>query len=93
MPRVISLCRQKKSPKLRHTAPKLARQVYTVKEGCILYHRDYKSDGKGEFASHIQWHNLEKMIPYGGVRIEDNIVLHADGTLENLTRDAFSQQG
>ena len=30
------------------------------------------------------------MIPYGGIRIEDNIILHADGRLENMTRDAFA---
>jgi Xaa-Pro dipeptidase len=29
-------------------------------------------------------------VPYGGIRIEDNIIVHADGSLENLTRDAFA---
>jgi Xaa-Pro dipeptidase len=29
-------------------------------------------------------------VPYGGIRIEDNIVVHADNSLENLTRAAFA---
>jgi len=34
---------------------------------------------------------VKNFLPYGGIRIEDNIVLHEDGSLENLTRNAFRQ--
>ena len=38
--------------------------------------------------SQVNWDRVEAFIPYGGIRIEDNIVVHEDGTLENMTRDA-----
>jgi Xaa-Pro dipeptidase len=39
----------------------------------------------------INWSRVEDFLPYGGIRIEDNIVVHGDGSLENLTRDAFRE--
>ena len=39
----------------------------------------------------VNWSRVEHFIPYGGIRIEDDIVVHSDGSLENLTRDAFQQ--
>lgn len=39
-------------------------------------------------AQHVHWANVEAMMPYGGIRIEDNIVVNSNGT-ENMTRDAF----
>ena len=33
---------------------------------------------------------IDELLPYGGVRIEDDIVVHPDG-VENMTRDAFDQ--
>ncbi len=37
----------------------------------------------------INWPNIEKLVPYGGVRIEDNIIV-ADEGVENMTRLAFA---
>lgn len=37
----------------------------------------------------INWSLVEKMIPYGGVRIEDNIVV-GESNNRNLTREAFA---
>ncbi len=37
----------------------------------------------------IDWDIVEKLIPYGGVRIEDDVAI-THGTPENLTRDAFA---
>ena len=42
-----------------------------------------------EFADTVNWSRINEFLPYGGIRIEDNIIVHADGSLENLTRDAF----
>jgi Xaa-Pro dipeptidase len=36
----------------------------------------------------INWPAVEKLLPYGGIRIEDNVVV-GDAANENLTRDAF----
>jgi Xaa-Pro dipeptidase len=37
----------------------------------------------------INWDKVESLAPYGGIRIEDNIVV-TDGAPLNLTRDAFA---
>jgi Xaa-Pro dipeptidase len=38
----------------------------------------------------IAWDRVEEFAPYGGVRIEDNMVV-TDGAPRNLTREAFTQ--
>jgi Xaa-Pro dipeptidase len=38
--------------------------------------------------SKINWARVEQLKPFGGIRIEDNVVARA-GTPENLTRMAF----
>lgn len=38
----------------------------------------------------VNWPEIEKLIPYGGIRIEDDVVITSDGHM-NLTRQAFSQ--
>jgi Xaa-Pro dipeptidase len=40
-------------------------------------------------AKDIDWSKVERFRPYGGIRIEDD-VLCTDGAPENLTRDAFA---
>ncbi len=80
----------KKYPKLRHTAPMIANQIYTVEPGLYFIPSRLQAYSKGENAGNVRWDAIEKWIPYGGIRIEDNIILHACGTLENLTRDAFA---
>jgi Xaa-Pro dipeptidase len=37
----------------------------------------------------INWPAVEKLLPYGGIRIEDNVVV-GDSAVENLTREAFA---
>jgi Xaa-Pro dipeptidase len=46
---------------------------------------------QGDNTGAINWAKVEKFVPYGGIRIEDNIIVHQDGTLENVTRQAFAQ--
>jgi Xaa-Pro dipeptidase len=33
---------------------------------------------------------IESLMPFGGIRIEDNIAIHNDKTV-NMTREAFQQ--
>ena len=44
-------------------------------------------DGLGR---HIHWDTVRALQPYGGIRIEDDVVCTATNTPENLTRDAFA---
>ncbi len=47
---------------------------------------DLKAKGQGDA---VDWNRVEAFRPYGGVRIEDDIVV-TDGDPINLTRDAFA---
>jgi Xaa-Pro dipeptidase len=38
---------------------------------------------------HVNWDGVDWMRPFGGIRIEDDVRITADGC-ENLTRDAFA---
>jgi Xaa-Pro dipeptidase len=44
---------------------------------------------QGPHADLVNWPQVESLLPCGGIRIEDNILLR-DGRVENLTRDAFA---
>jgi Xaa-Pro dipeptidase len=46
-----------------------------------------RADGRGRY---IDWKAVERLKPYGGIRIEDDVVC-TDGEPENLTRDAFAE--
>jgi len=37
----------------------------------------------------VDWAKIERLAPFGGIRIEDDVVCQAEGAPENLTRDAF----
>jgi Xaa-Pro dipeptidase len=63
--------------------------VVTVEPG--LYFIDLlleqaRGDARGK---HIRWDTVERLRPFGGIRIEDD-VLCTPGAPENLTRDAFA---
>jgi Xaa-Pro dipeptidase len=46
-----------------------------------------RGDGRGQ---HIEWATVDRLRPYGGIRIEDNVAATAAGP-ENMTRDAFAR--
>jgi len=45
-----------------------------------------RADGRGR---HVDWNAVERLRPFGGIRIEDDVLCTA-GAPENLTRDAFA---
>jgi Xaa-Pro dipeptidase len=64
--------------------------VVTIEPGIYfidLLLAEAQRDGRGR---DIAWDVVEELKPYGGVRVEDDVVA-TDGVPENLTRDAFSE--
>ena len=64
--------------------------VVTVEPGIYMIDmllNKARGDQRGQL---IDWRKVEELKPYGGIRIEDDIVTTA-GEPENLTRDAFSK--
>jgi Xaa-Pro dipeptidase len=79
-----------KYPKLRSGSPMVANQIHTVEPGLYFIPAYLDKLKTGEYARLINWARVDEFLPYGGIRIEDNIIVHADNTLENLTREAFA---
>ncbi|MFT5676070.1 MAG: Xaa-Pro dipeptidase [Paraglaciecola sp.] len=73
-------------PFLRTTRIIEPRQVFTIEPG--LYFIDsllaeLKSSNQSKY---INWDIINELRPFGGIRIEDNIIVHRDKN-ENMTRD------
>lgn len=76
----------KEHPFLRCTRMIEARQVMTIEPGLYFIEsllEDIKATENGVF---INWSKVEELSPFGGIRIEDNIIVHRD-YVENMTRD------
>ena len=76
-------------PFLRLTRVLQENMVLTVEPG--IYAIDMLLENlRGTAAEdHVNWDDVDWLRPYGGIRIEDNVRVTADGC-ENLTRDAFT---
>jgi len=77
-------------PFLRLTRVLEENMVLTIEPG--IYAIDMLLDNlRGTPAEgHVNWDGVDWLRPFGGVRIEDNLRVTADGC-ENLTRDAFAE--
>lgn len=74
-------------PFLRCSRTIEARQVFTVEPG--LYFIDsLLADLKGsEHSKYVNWNVVEQLRPFGGVRIEDDVIVHKERN-ENMSTDA-----
>ncbi len=75
-------------PSLRFTRAIQAGQVFTIEPG--LYFMPQLLQPLREAGAPVNWQLVDALVPYGGIRIEDNIHVLPDGC-ENLTRDAFAR--
>ena len=72
-------------PFLRNTRTIEERQVFTIEPGLYFIPMLLRSFREGEHASHFNWALIDELTPLGGIRVEDNVVVTADGH-RNLTR-------
>lgn len=76
------------NPFLRNTSTITAGQVFTIEPG--LYFIDSLLDVlKRDGGEGVAWDRVELLKPFGGIRIEDNVLVLERGT-RNLTREAFA---
>jgi Xaa-Pro dipeptidase len=62
------------------------RQVFTIEPG-LYFIESLLADLKGsEHSKYVNWNVVDRLRPYGGVRIEDNVIVHKERN-ENMTRD------
>lgn len=76
-------------PFLRLTRTLEAGNVLTIEPGLYFIEpllRKWRDNGD---AGAINWEKVEELAPYGGIRIEDNMVI-TDAAPRNLTREAFA---
>ena len=64
--------------------------VVTVEPGIYFIDSLLQAARADARAAYIDWERVDTLRPYGGIRIEDNVVTTAAAP-ENLTRDAFAQ--
>lgn len=75
---------------LRLTRPLAENMVITVEPG--LYFIPMLLAAKRAEKAPINWHTVDLLTPFGGIRIEDNVrILPKGNGVENLTRDAFAK--
>ncbi|HBO22357.1 MULTISPECIES: Xaa-Pro dipeptidase [unclassified Providencia] len=80
------LAAPKMYPFLRCTRVLEPKMVLTIEPGLYFIESLLSSWRVGEFSQHFNWEKIEFFKPYGGIRIEDNIVIHHN-RIENMTRD------
>ena len=61
------------------------KQVMTIEPGFYFIEQLLKPLRESKSREHLNWDMIERMMPYGGIRIEDNIAI-TDSGVENLTR-------
>jgi Xaa-Pro dipeptidase len=64
--------------------------VVTIEPGIYFIDMLLREARAGALGREINWERVETFHPYGGIRIEDDVVC-TDGAPENLTRDAFAR--
>ncbi|MBB5203136.1 Xaa-Pro dipeptidase [Inhella inkyongensis] len=74
----------------RHLEPGM---VVTIEPGLYFIPMLLRELQAGPLAAHVDWARVEALKPFGGIRIEDDVVCRAGGAPENLSREAFAALG
>ncbi|QGX40183.1 Xaa-Pro dipeptidase [Permianibacter aggregans] len=75
-------------PYLRMTRKVEQDMVFTIEPGIYFINMLLEELQQKPEAKQINWQNVEQFKPFGGVRIEDNVLVTKDGH-RNLSREAF----
>jgi Xaa-Pro dipeptidase len=73
-------------PFLRNTRTIEARQVFTVEPGLYFVDSLLADLKRSENSKYINWNAVDSLRPFGGIRIEDDVIVHRDKN-ENMTRE------
>ncbi|OQP34854.1 Xaa-Pro dipeptidase [Pantoea latae] len=73
-------------PYLRCTRVLEPGMVLTIEPGFYIIESLLAPLREGPFSQYLNWQAIDALKPYGGIRIEDNVVVHAN-RIENMTRD------
>src|SRR6266852_6435002 len=80
------------NPFLRNTTVISERQCFTIEPGIYFIEALLRPLREGPLARTVDWKVVDALAPFGGIRIEDDVVVHSNG-LRNLTREALTQGG
>lgn len=72
-------------PSLRATRVIEKRQVFTIEPGLYFIPQLLNPERATERGELINWNLIDELIPLGGIRVEDNVLVTQNG-IENLTR-------
>jgi len=83
-----TLAKPEGHPYLRLTRKVQPRMVFTIEPGLYFIEPLLSELQKSENAKYINWEKVDAFRKFGGIRIEDDVVVTASGR-DNLTRSAF----
>ena len=78
------------NPFLRNTTIISERQCFTVEPGIYFIDALLRPLREGPLARTVDWRLVDALSPFGGIRIEDDVVVRENG-LRNLTREVLPQ--
>lgn len=87
-----TIARPQGHPYLRMTRVLEAGMVVTIEPGLYFIDMLLEELRAKPVSSEIDWARVDRLRPYGGIRIEDDVVC-TEGDPENMTRDAFALIG
>lgn len=79
-------------PYLRNLRPMEPGNVFTIEPGIYFIDSLLAHLRESPLGRHVDWDAVERLQPYGGVRIEDDVWMGPAG-VRNLSREAFARAG